>query len=60
MEMVDRGTIVLSLLLLLLLLILLACNLPFTLRCIAPQCNYLHVHCAVCVIGLTAADSAHK
>jgi hypothetical protein len=31
-----------------------------TLCCIAPQCNYLHVHCAVSVIGLTAVDSAHK
>jgi hypothetical protein len=26
----------------------------------APQCNYLHVHCAVSVIGLTAVDTAHK
>jgi hypothetical protein len=28
--------------------------------CIAPQCNYLHVRCAVSVIGLTAVDSARK
>jgi hypothetical protein len=26
--------------------------------CVAPQCNYLHVPCAVSVIGLTAVDSA--
>jgi hypothetical protein len=28
--------------------------------CIAPQYNYIHVHCAVSVIGLTAVDSAHR
>jgi hypothetical protein len=27
---------------------------------ISPQCNYLHVHCAVSVIGLTAVDTAYK
>jgi hypothetical protein len=26
----------------------LACNLPLTLCCIAPQCNYLHALCCVC------------
>jgi hypothetical protein len=38
----------------------LACDLPLILCCIAPQCNYFYVHCAVSVIGLTAVDSAHK
>jgi hypothetical protein len=32
----------------------------FHLICFAPQCNYLHVHCAESVIGLRAVDSAHK
>jgi hypothetical protein len=39
---------------------MIACNLPLTLCCIASQCNYLYVHCAVSVTGFTAVDSAHK
>jgi hypothetical protein len=29
-------------------------------HCVVPQRNYLYVHCAVSVIGLTAVDSEHK
>jgi hypothetical protein len=28
--------------------------------CFVTQCNYLYVHCAVSVIGITAVDAAHK
>jgi hypothetical protein len=34
---------------------IIVCNPP-----LAPQCNYLRVHCAVSVIGFTAVDTAHK
>jgi hypothetical protein len=35
-------------------------NLPLALRFVCPQCNYLHLHCAVSVTDLEAAESAHK
>jgi hypothetical protein len=39
----------------------LSCNLPSTLMLYCSiMYEKLHVHCAVCVIGLTAVDSAHK
>jgi hypothetical protein len=38
----------------------LACYLTLTLCCDCPYCNYFRLHCAVSVIGIVAADSAHK